>query len=106
MKVKEIAVLKLGGVLSKHKMEEGESILHLSYCWDQIVLAYTIKCIHVTCIMHAALSSCSSDLGNLIVHVRGIIDAFSKAKAAKLIRELVDMFLVVGATTEQEVWLN
>ena len=43
------------------------------------------------------------DLGNLITFIRGIIEIFSKAKAAKLIRELVDLFLTMGAETEHEV---
>lgn len=43
------------------------------------------------------------DLGGLIEQTRGMIDMFTKAKAAKLIRELVDMFLKMDATTGKEV---
>ena len=42
-------------------------------------------------------------LGGLIEQTRGMIEMFTKAKAAKLIRELVDMFLKMDATTGKEV---
>ena len=45
------------------------------------------------------------DLGELIQRTRCIIEIFSKAKAAKLIRELVDQFLEMEATTGNEVGL-
>ena len=44
-----------------------------------------------------------SELGELIQQTRTIIDLFSKAKAAKLIRELVDLFLDMEAATGSEV---
>ena len=44
-----------------------------------------------------------TDLGELIQRTRMIIDLFSKAKAAKLIRELVDLFLDMDKTTGHEV---
>ena len=43
------------------------------------------------------------DLGELIDYTRSIMTIFSKAKAAKLIRELVDMFLDMQTTTGKEV---
>ena len=48
-------------------------------------------------------SSRSPELGHLIQTTRSIINVFSKAKAAKLIRELVDRFLDMEATTGKEV---
>lgn len=51
----------------------------------------------------ATLIVFTSDLGELIQRARTIIDLFSKAKAAKLIRELVDLFLDMEATTGKEV---
>lgn len=51
----------------------------------------------------ATLVVFTSDLGELIQRARTIIDLFSKAKAAKLIRELVDLFLDMEATTGKEV---
>ena len=39
----------------------------------------------------------------MIQQTRTIIDLFSKAKAAKLIRELVDLFLDMEAATGNEV---
>jgi len=49
------------------------------------------------------LSPLPSELGELIQQTRTIIDLFSKAKAAKIIRELVDLFLDMGAATGNEV---
>ena len=49
---------------------------------------------------HAHTHTCT-DLGEL--RTRMIIDLFSKAKAAKLIRELVDLFLDMDKTTGHEV---
>ena len=37
------------------------------------------------------------------MYVRGIITLFTKAKAAKLIKELVDLFLDMESSTGQEV---
>ena len=45
----------------------------------------------------------SADLGQLIDYTRSIMDVFSKAKAAKLIRELVDQFLDMDTSTGKEV---
>lgn len=47
----------------------------------------------------------AEELGLLVVKTREMIDMFSKAKAAKLIRELVDRFLDMKATTGKEVEL-
>ena len=44
-----------------------------------------------------------SELGVLIQTTRGMIDFFSKAKAAKLLRELVDSFLDMRQSTGKEV---
>ena len=49
------------------------------------------------------MSPLPSELGELIQQTRTIIDLFSKAKAAKIIRELVDLFLDMGAATGNEV---
>ena len=43
------------------------------------------------------------ELGALIQTTKDVIDIFSKAKAAKLIRELVDLFLDMRASTGNEV---
>ena len=45
-----------------------------------------------------------ADLGLLVAKTREIINMFSKAKAAKLIRELVDRFLDMKSTTGKEVY--
>ena len=45
----------------------------------------------------------TAELGELIQTTRGIIELFSKAKAAKLIRELVDRFLDMNKTVGNEV---
>lgn len=44
-----------------------------------------------------------AELGMLIQTTRAMIDFFSKAKAAKLLRELVDSFLDMGHATGKEV---
>ena len=46
---------------------------------------------------------CIAELGELIQTTRGMIELFSKAKAAKLIRELVDRFLDMNKTVGNEV---
>ncbi len=43
------------------------------------------------------------DLGELIQQTRAMINLFSKAKAAKLIRELVDLYLDADKATGHEV---
>ena len=43
------------------------------------------------------------ELGLLVDKTREMINIFSKAKAAKLIRELVDRFLDMKASTGKEV---
>ena len=49
-----------------------------------------------------ALLSCP-ELGELVVKTRNMIGNFSKAKAAKLIRDLVDRFLDMKSSTGREV---
>ena len=44
-----------------------------------------------------------TELAEVISNTRGIIDQFSKAKAAKLLRELVDIFLDMRQSTGREV---
>ena len=46
---------------------------------------------------------CCTELGELIQTTRAMINFFSKAKAAKLLRELVDSFLDMGHATGKEV---
>ncbi len=43
------------------------------------------------------------ELAELINNTRGMIDQFSKAKAAKVLRELVDRFLDMRQSTGREV---
>lgn len=47
----------------------------------------------------------AEELGKLIEKAREMIDMFSKAKAARIVRELVDLFLDMEATTGSEVAL-
>ena len=47
--------------------------------------------------------TCLLELGELIQVSRGYLNLFSKAKAAKLVRELVDQFLSMDASTGMEV---
>ena len=56
--------------------------------------------------MYTSLRISPTELGSLIQTTRAMIDFFSKAKAAKLLRELVDRFLDMhrtGVTTGREV---
>ena len=84
--MKEVAILKLGEVLAKHGFADST----LRVVENDSTLVYHV-CRHVV------------DLGGLIEQTRGMIAMFTKAKAAKLIRELVDMFLKMDATTGKEV---
>ena len=56
-------------------------------------------------IFHLLLPLVCAELGELIQTTRAMIDIFSKAKAAKLIRELVDRFLDMNKTVGNEVSL-
>lgn len=49
--------------------------------------------------------SVSSELGGLLKYVRPFLNSISKAKAARLVRSLLDMFLDMEAATGQEVEL-
>lgn len=96
IKAKERAILTLGETLSKYGFAEGNSVnidqklaqLDVSILLVLWLLLYTFKC---------------AELGELIQTSRGIIDVFSKAKAAKIIRELVDRFLDMNKTIGNEV---
>ena len=44
------------------------------------------------------------ELGNLIRASRKFLPLYSKAKAAKIVRELVDNFLDMKSSTGIEVW--
>ena len=46
-----------------------------------------------------------SELAGLIKFTRPFLTCVSKAKAAKLVRTLVDQFLDMEASTGKEVWL-
>lgn len=47
----------------------------------------------------------SSELGGLLKYVRPFLNSISKAKAARLVRSLLDLFLDMEAATGQEVEL-
>lgn len=50
--------------------------------------------------------NCSfAELGGLLKYVRPFLNSISKAKAARLVRSLLDMFLDMEAATGQEVEL-
>ena len=85
IKAKERAILTLGETLSKYGFVEGKNNNMLKI--DVLIT----KCCECT------------ELGELIQTTRGIIDIFSKAKAAKIIRELVDRFLDMNKTIGNEV---
>lgn len=46
-----------------------------------------------------------SELGGLLKYVRPFLNSISKAKAARLVRSLLDLFLDMEAATGQEVEL-
>lgn len=49
----------------------------------------------------------SAELGGLLKYVRPFLNSISKAKAARLVRSLLDLFLDMEAATGQEVsYLN
>lgn len=84
IKTKERAILTLGETLSKHEFADGIKELETHSCYVHYCFCY-------------------AELGELIQTTRGMIEIFSKAKAAKLIRELVDRFLDMSKTTGKEV---
>lgn len=88
MKAKEQAILILGRTLAKNKSPEGW--LNEPHIFFEIS---ELQWFVVT------------ELGVLIQTTRDMIDFFSKAKAAKLLRELVDSFLDMGHATGKEVSL-
>lgn len=47
-----------------------------------------------------------SELGGLLKYVRPFLNSISKAKAARLVRSLLDLFLDMEAATGQEVRLH
>ena len=86
IKCKEIATLKLGKVLAKDKMANGKKVESF-----QLIMG-------ITCLVHFV------ELGNLIRTSRKFLPLYSKAKAAKIVRELVDNFLDMKSSTGIEVW--
>jgi len=60
--------------------------------------------LHVCVCVSVCVCVCgNTELSELISNTRAIIDQFSKAKAAKLLRELVDIFLNMRQSTGREV---
>ena len=51
------------------------------------------------------LDTLFSELGGLLKYVRPFLNSISKAKAARLVRSLLDLFLDMEAATGQEVEL-
>lgn len=47
-----------------------------------------------------------TELGGLLKYVRPFLNSISKAKAARLVRSLLDLFLDMEAATGQEVSYN
>lgn len=61
-----------------------------------------VKCIGYNLIF---LDTLFSELGGLLKYVRPFLNSISKAKAARLVRSLLDLFLDMEAATGQEVEL-
>lgn len=53
--------------------------------------------------MLSVLLSPLAELGGLLKYVRPFLNSISKAKAARLVRSLLDLFLDMEAATGQEV---
>ena len=85
IKCKEIATLQLGKLLAKRSMANGKDIKCLVL--RELTLHFNIF----------------TELGDLIRKSRKFLPLYSKAKAAKIVRELVDSFLDMKSSTGIEV---
>ena len=89
IKCKEIATLKLGKLQAKKEMANGKII---SYRASRNCLSRVASC-----------DALYVELGDLIRKSRRFLPLYSKAKAAKIVRELVDNFLNMKSSTGIEV---
>lgn len=111
MRVKEQSILELGRLLAKTGQAAGKALQlvrsritprnkfgsrSLVYC--EFSLASKIITISPTFLLHI-------ELGGLLKYVRPFLISISKAKAARLVRSLLDLFLDMEAATGQEVEL-
>lgn len=94
VRVKEQSILELGTLLAK----TGQAAGKMSLC-DAHTLPDSQKSLFATCFC------VSLELGGLLKFVRPFLISISKAKAARLVRSLLDLFLDMEAATGQEVGL-
>lgn len=103
VRVKEQSILELGTLLAKTGQAAGDdqhtgAILCLSMGIFYFVLTHHHH--HSVCFFFFFL-----ELGGLLKFVRPFLISISKAKAARLVRSLLDLFLDMEAATGQEVEL-
>lgn len=97
VRVKEQSILELGTLLAKTGQAAGKQVQPRCPAADPTRLNL---CFHAkTCVF------LSSELGGLLKFVRPFLISISKAKAARLVRSLLDLFLDMEAATGQEVEL-
>ena len=86
VKEKEQAIQRLGELLSENKMKDGKF-----FSFGTAGLYCCTKCHTFVFLL---------DLAALIRFIRPFLNCISKAKSAKLVRNLLDLFLEVDATTD------
>lgn len=102
VRVKEQSILELGTLLAKTGQAAGnvKKMVFALYLFKDTVIHLIL---HVSTFVYFLLPS--SELGGLLKFVRPFLISISKAKAARLVRSLLDLFLDMEAATGQEVEL-
>ena len=87
--------------MDEEQLKENESkIMDLGHKYrEQVTISCTCTCTCTCTIIVLPHQGNAEDLGRLIKLIRPFTKLLSKAKAAKLIRGLVDMYLDMGADT-------
>ncbi|KTF77473.1 hypothetical protein cypCar_00041713 [Cyprinus carpio] len=84
-------------IVRRDVQEDDEEAVHVK---EQSILENVLLCCDASLSLHVTL-----ELGGLLKFVRPFLISISKAKAARLVRSLLDLFLDMEAATGQEVEL-
>lgn len=98
VRVKEQSILELGSLLAK----TGQAAGKVSLCDTH---SHLDESTHLVYRSSKLLLVSFLELGGLLKFVRPFLISISKAKAARLVRSLLDLFLDMEAATGQEVGL-
>jgi len=89
--------------LGKRNSEWLKSLHTADFRAKNYICIHTVNC---ECLFNLELNfppTFFSELGGLLKYVRPFLNSISKAKAARLVRSLLDLFLDMEAATGQEV---